>query len=42
MGKKPNYSVSFKCKVVMEAVTSGKTVAEVARSYAVHPVTVSK
>ena len=42
MGKNPNYSVSFKFKVVVEAITSGKSEAEVARSYNVHPVTVSK
>ena len=41
MGKKSNYSASFKFKVVLEAITSGKTEAEVARSYNVHPVTLS-
>ena len=36
------YSASFKFQVVMEALTSEKTNAEVARAYDVHPVTLSK
>ena len=31
MGKKQNYSASFKFKVVLDALTSGKTESEVAR-----------
>ena len=42
MGKKANYSASFKFKVVLEALTNGKTESEVARSFNIHPVTLSK
>ena len=35
------YSSSFKFETVMEAITSGKVDAEVARSRGVHPVTLS-
>jgi transposase-like protein len=36
------YSASFKFQVVLEALTSEKADAEVARAYDVHPVTLSK
>ena len=41
MGKRRSYSASFKFKVVLEALESGKTDSEVARAYDVHPVTLS-
>lgn len=37
-----NYSATFKFKAVREVLTSGRTEAEVAREFDVHPVTLSK
>ena len=37
-----SYSPSFKFQVVLEALTSDSTDAEVARAYDVHPVTLSR
>jgi transposase-like protein len=36
------YSAKFKFQVVMEALTSEETNAEIARAYDIHPVTLSK
>ena len=41
MGRK-RYSASFKFQVVLEALTSDKSNAAVARAYDVHPVTLSR
>jgi transposase-like protein len=35
------YSPEFKLQVVLEALTSNRTDAEIARAYEVHPVTLS-
>lgn len=36
------YSASFKFQVVLEALATGGTNAEIARAYDIHPVTLSK
>jgi len=42
MGKgRKRYTPDFKFRVVMEALQSDKTMAEIARAYDVHPVTLS-
>lgn len=41
MAKKKSYSASFKATVVLEALRSQATDAEVARQHNVHPVTLS-
>lgn len=38
---KKTYSASFKFQVALEAIRSERTNAEIARTYGVHPVTVS-
>ena len=40
--KRKRYSPEFKFKVVMEALRSDRPLAEVARAYDVHPVTISQ
>ena len=40
--KRKKHSAAFKAKVGMEAVLGVKTVAQIAREYAVHPVQVSQ
>lgn len=40
--KRKRHSATFKAKVGMEAVLGVKTVAQIAREYAVHPVQVSQ
>jgi transposase-like protein len=42
MAKRKRYSPEFKFRVVLEALQSEKPLAEIARAYDVHPVTVSK
>ncbi len=39
---KKSYSAKLKFQIVLEALTSGKEDAEVARAYDVHPVSLSK
>ena len=41
MSTRKSYSPEFKFQVVVEALTSDRTDAEIARAYKVHPVTLS-
>lgn len=41
-GKRKRHSAAFKAKVALEAAKQAKTVAELARTYQVHPVQISQ